>query len=225
MATVSAQLLRSLRRRHGPFAGRPPAFLAPALSDALVAAGFLVLLARQVSDSRGAPPLRELTSHWWIFELAAIWLVPGVYVLFKRRGPRAESLFVKAILPLLLGFTLAAGAHLESARLLGGGAVLLFFFNKCLSFHFSSTSHRAREAFMMRIVVGGVVWIVSVVVAAMVLLCIRELFGPPMLDRNGLAGGTLLLAAVFYFATLAVLEVVMAAHGGERTCLPEARSP
>ena len=185
--------------------------LVAALPDGALACGFLCLLERQLVGSPAAFPGRELVYGWCVFELAAIWLVPGFYAVFKYWGPRAESLLVKAVLPLLLAATLTIGALWPSVKMVGCGYLLLFVFNKCVSFHFSSASQQGREAFIMRIVVGAVAWVVSIVIAGVVLLCIREIFEPSGLQKDGLTRSTLLLSGVFYFMMLAALEVIMAA--------------
>ncbi len=215
MTVLSRQLFK---RIHRAGLGRS---LVAALPYGALALGFIFLLERQLVGSAAAFPGRELVYGWCVFELAAIWLVPGIHAVFKYWGPRAESVLVKAVVPLLLAGTLTIGVLWPSVKILGCGYLLLFVFNKCVSFHFSRASRQAREVFMMRIVVGAVAWVVSIVIAGVVLLCIREIFEPSGLQKDGLTRSTLLLSGVFYFMILAALEVIMAAFPQGSTVDPD----
>ena len=80
MAALQPQLLG--RHLHCA-AGRPGRAAVPA---GILAAGFLLLAMRQLAGPLDALPGQEVIHGWWLLEVTAIWLVPGVCALFRIPG-------------------------------------------------------------------------------------------------------------------------------------------
>ena len=179
-----------------------------AFAHGLVALAFFYLTARHLISPLAASPARALVDAWWLLELTAIWCVPLVWFLSRGRG--MGPLSVGRMLPLVAGTTLAIGAYRESTTLLCWGVGCFLLLAKCASLLDARSSRRSREILAVRVLVGALAGLLSAAVAALALLCIREVFAPAALHGAAVARAVLLLSGTFYFATLAVLEVLMA---------------
>lgn len=201
-------LHRLLQSRHVPrlVAWPPPA----AVLHGGLATGFLVLAVSHLAAAPIAPsPARRLLDLWWLLEATAIWCVPVLWWLSRIPGNRA--LVVRSLLTVLAITALAAGVCGGSTLMLCGGVVPLLALARCAALSGSSVSRRARELLAIRVLAGVVAGLLAIVAAAVALVIIRETFSPAVLSGKGAARGALLVTGVFYFASLAVLEVKLAA--------------
>lgn len=174
----------------------------------LLAIGFMVLLSIELSGARALPGQRVFYV-WFLLEALGVWVLPMLYLALRLWGRQAVAVLAWNVLPTITAVLLASGYLSESVKFLIPGYALVFVYNKCLAFFFSSSSHDLREAFMIRVIVGSATWVISIVLAGLILVFI---FMPLRLQETRIIPCMLILSGCIYYVILGMLEFAIASE-------------
>ena len=182
--------------------------LGAAVPNCLFAAGFILLFASELAGTTALPGQRVFYV-WFLLEAIGVWILPMLYFVFKVWGRTTVAVLAWNVIPTVTAVLLASGYLSGSVKFLIPGYALVFVSNKCWAFFFSSSSHDLREAFMIRVIVGSATWVVSIVLAALILVFI---FTPLRLQQTSMIPCTLILSGCIYYVILGMLEFAIASE-------------